>query len=332
MKKSNLIAFVFVLFLFFIYLILVNLHYPFIYKKVIFSILKDQSLKEIALNLKTQNIIFSSNFFIFYIKLNQLEKTIKAGDYIVNLPISIKELVKKITSNNVETVFLIKEGETLLELEENLKKEGVLNENANFKEFKLKDFPEFALKLNLGDYLEKPLEGFIYPDSYHLPKGLSEKEILNIFLINFLNKVDANLIAKINKEKKNLYEVLILASLVEKEVQKLEDKRMVADILLRRLKIKMPLQVDATICYALYHKFYNCKLKKEDFKIDSLYNSYLYQGLPPTPIANPSKETIEAVLNPIENDYWYYLTNRKTGETVFSKTLEEHELARQKYL
>lgn len=329
MSKSSLISFIFALFLIFLYQVLISIPYPLSLKQqVYFSIQRGESLKEISKNLAQQKIIISPLLFNFYIKINRLDKEIKAGDYLFNLPISLKEVSQKITTNNLDSIFLIKEGETLKEIENNLKAKGILSPQESLKDFQLKDFPDFSQRFGLENYLDKPLEGFLYPDSYHLPKGMTAYEIVSIFLDNFLKKVDSQLFA----EGKDFYKTLILASLIEKEVREIKEKRMVADILLRRLKTKMLLQVDATICYALNQEFYNCKLRKDDFKIDSSYNTYLYPGLPPTPISNPSKETIEAVLNPLENDYWYYLTNRKTGETIFSKTLEEHEEARARYL
>lgn len=329
MSKKSFISFVFALFLVIFYLCLISLPYPFSSKKKInFSIRKGETLKEVTINFAKQKIIISPFLFNFYVKLNRLEKEIKASDYSIDLPISLKALVSKITTNNIDSVFLIKEGETLKEIERNLKNQEILKVEEGLTNFKLKDFPDFYQKLGLENYKENSLEGFLYPDSYHLPKGMNASEIVSIFLNNFLIKVDLNLITK----EKDFYQVLILASLIEKEVKEEEEKRMVADILSRRLKAKMLLQVDATVCYALNQEFYNCQLKKEDFKIDSLYNTYLYQGLPPTPISNPSKETIESVLNPLKNDYWYYLTDRKTGKAIFSKTYEEHLQAREKYL
>lgn len=333
MSRNSLISFIISLGLIFGYLVLISLPYPVSqFRQVVFSIQKGQSLKEISFELSKQKIIISPYLFTFYFKLNRLERNIKAGDYLISLPISLKELAIKLTSNNVDNVFLIKEGETLKEIERNLKEKEILKNEESLSGFKLKDFPDFALKFGLEKYLDKPLEGFLYPDSYHLPKGMTASEIITIFLDNFSKKIDSDLKDKIRSQGKNFYETLILASLVEKEVKEFEDKRLVADILLRRLKTKMLLQVDATICYTLNQEFYNCQLNKENYKIDSPYNTYLYQGLPPTPIANPSKETIEAVLNPLENDFWYYLTNRKTGETIFSKTYEEHQQARALYL
>jgi len=333
MSKFSLISFIIALILVLSYFIGVSLPYPSNNSsKIDFSIRKGENVSQIANNLSLKKIIFSPYLFRFYLRVNNLEKNIKAGDFEINLPISIKKLAETITSNHLNNIFLIKEGDTLKEIEKNLKEKEILKEEDSIEKFTLKDFKDFALKINLENYLDKPLEGFLFPDSYHLPKGLNSKEIVQIFLNNFLNKINPEILEETKKQNKNFYEVLTLASIIEKEVKDYKDKQMVIDILFKRLKENIPLQVDATICYALNKSFSDCHLTYESLKIDSLYNTYLYKGLPPTPISNPSLESIKAVLNPLANDYWYYLTNRKTGETIFSKTYEEHLKAREKYL
>lgn len=333
MSKTSLILFILALSLVFLYFVSISFPYPNnSLKKVSFSIKKGENSSQIAENLFNQKIIFSPFLLKFYLRANQLEKEIKAGDYLIDLPITIKQLSQLITENHSKNVFLIKEGETLKEIERNLKAKEILKEDESLEAFLLKDFKDLFKEINLEDYLDKPLEGFLYPDSYHLVKGESSKEIVKIFLTNFVKQINGEIIEKTKQQNKDFYEVLIIASLIEKEVQTSRDKKMVADILLRRLEQNMPLQVDASICYANYRTFSDCKLEVSSFKIDSPFNLYLYKGLPPQPISNPSKETILAVLEPLKNDYWYYLTDRKTGQTIFSKTHEEHQLAREKYL
>ena len=122
---------------------------------------------------------------------------------------------------------------------------------------------------------------------------------------------------------------MTIASLLEKEVQTLQDKKMVAGVLLNRLQVGMPLQVDATINY-ITKKQTTC-ISKEDTQIDSPYNTYRYAGLPLGPICNPGIESIKAAIYPDINSHWYYLSTSE-GETIFSKTLEEHNIAKAKYL
>jgi len=300
-----------------------------------FSITKGENLKSIANRLKNEEYISSSILFQFYVKSKGQEKNIKAGDYQFTSPLTITNITKiitngKLTNNNS---FLIAEGETMLEIEENLKEKGLIDASSSLKDWKIKDFLEKKyLDIFSEIPLDAPLEGYLFPDSYHLPQGLEEKEILSIFIDNFVSKTKNDLFFEIKKQKRSFYEILIMASLLEKEVREKTDKRMVADILWRRLDTNFPLQIDATICYAKFQSFKKCFLTRELFKLDSPYNTYLYKGLPPTPIDNPGIESIQAALDPLENDYWYYMTDRETGKTIFSKTFEEHLGARGKYL
>jgi len=301
-----------------------------------FSITKGENLKSIANRLKNEKYITSSTLFQFYVKLKGQEKNIKAGYYQFTSPLTIVNITKiitngKLTQNN--NSFLIIEGETMSEIEESLKEEGLIDASSSLKNWKVEDFFQ---KKYLDIFSEIPqdvsLEGYLFPDSYHLPQGLEEKEILSIFIDNFASKINEDLFFTIKGQKRSFYDILTMASLLEKEVTDEVDKRMVADILWRRLDTDFPLQVDATICYAQYQSFKKCSLTVESFKIDSPYNTYLYKGLPLAPINNPGIESIKAALNPLANDYWYYLTDRTTGKTIFSKTFEEHSESRGKYL
>jgi len=301
-----------------------------------FSITKGENLRSIANRLRNEEYISSSILFQVYVKTKGLEKNIKAGDYQFIPPLTITKITEiitngKLTKNN--NSFLILEGETMLEIEENLKEKGLIDPSSSLKDWKIGDFLE---KRYLDIFSEFPpdtsLEGYLFPDSYHLPQGLEEKEILSMFIDNFVSKTENDLFFDIKEQKRSFYEILTMASLLEKEVREETDKRMVADILWRRLDTNFLLQVDATICYAKFQSFKKCSLTRELFKLDSPYNTYLYKGLPPTPINNPGIESMQTALNPLANDYWYYMTDRETGKTIFSETFKEHLEARGKYL
>ena len=290
-----------------------------------FSIAKGESVASISSRLKQENFIYSDLLFRFYLKMVNKAQDIKAGYYLLPARTSMKNIVQMITDNHVSANgnFLIKEGDTLKEIENNLKQKEILLSSQGLNHWQIKDFSADYSASFQNIAPDNSLEGYLFPDSYHLPQGLSEKEIVDAFLNNFSNKT---------KDLNIPYKDLIIASILEKEVQTEIDKRMVADILWRRLKENIPLQVDATICYAQNQSFQDCQLTEKAFKTDSPYNTYLYKGLPPTPICNPGLESIEAALNPLSNQSWYYLTDRKTGKTIYSQTYEEHQQARQKYL
>ena len=285
------------------------------------SIAKGESVASISSRLKQENFIYSDLLFRFYLKMVNKAQDIKAGYYLLPARTSMKNIVQLITDNHISINgnFLIKEGETLKEIENNLHQKGILDSSQKLADSKLNDFVFSYPVLFRGASLNNSLEGYFFPDSYHLPQGLKEKEIIDAFLNNFSQKLTQQELLNINNSH-NFYENIIIASLLEKEVLTEIDKRMVADILWRRIEAGMPLQVDATICYAQNQSFIDCQLTLEAFKIDSPYNTYLYKGLPPTPICNPGLESIKAALNPLPNQSWYYLSDRKTGKTIYSQT------------
>jgi len=170
-------------------------------------------------------------------------------------------------------------------------------------------------------YDEMPeLEGYLFPDTYWIRRGASLEEIVEKMKTNFQEKTKGLEITP---------EIVIMASLIEKEVKTKEDKELVSGILWKRLEDKMPLQVDATITYITGKR--TTKISKEETQIDSPYNTYKYLGLPIGPICNPGLESIMAALYPKDSEFWYYLSSPE-GKTYFSKTLEEHNIKKAKYL
>ena len=175
---------------------------------------------------------------------------------------------------------------------------------------------------------EETLEGYFLPDTYYFHQGSDVGLVAEKVISNFNDKV-----LPFFKEYANFKNSLKIASLLEKEISDKDEQRIVAGILEKRLKAGMPLQIDATIVYIKCDgRFLNCgQLKKSDYKIDSPFNTYIYNGLVPAPISNPSLSTIEAAINRKDSPYWYYLSDAKTGRTIFSKTFDEHNANRSVY-
>ena len=148
-------------------------------------------------------------------------------------------------------------------------------------------------------------------------------------LANFERKITPELKQEMARQKRTLFAVLTMASLLEKEVKTYEDKQLAAGLLWKRLESSWPLQVDATLTYLIGRS--SSELTKGDLTTDSLYNTYKYQGLPLGPICNPGLESIEAAVYYKESPYWFYLTNLE-GEAIFSRTLQEHAANKYKYL
>jgi len=182
---------------------------------------------------------------------------------------------------------------------------------------------EMAAELGLAASEFKKHEGFLFPDTYLIPKDASSAAVIKILKNNF-NKKIAAVSPKLQETGLTLKQAIILASIVEREARLDEDRPIVAGILLKRWQNNWPLQVDATVQYALGREGnWWPKVNKEDLKVPSPYNTYLYSGLPPGPICNPGLSAIKAVINPQETDYWFYLSDSQ-GKMHYAKTNEEH--------
>jgi len=174
------------------------------------------------------------------------------------------------------------------------------------------------------------LEGYLFPDTYRLYLDAKPEDLVEKMLENFQRKIsNQNIQNNLQLTTYNLHEVVTMASIVEAEVPHAEDRPVIAGIFWKRLEAGIPLQADSTVNYITGKRERAATLA--DTKIDSPYNTYLYPDLPPGPIGNPGLKALQAVLAPQESPYWYFLS-KEDGTTVFSQTLEAHNLAKRKYL
>ncbi len=269
---------------------------------VIFLVKKGEGAREISINLKEQGLIRYDFLFRVYVLFKEVGRDLKAGEYELSRAMAIPEIVNKLASGDrIKKMITIIEGWTVKDI-------------ANYLEV---------------EELDPSLEGYLFPDTYEISPEDGIEEIVEKMLDNFDKKLISELREEISSQGKTVHEIVIMASLLEKEVRTFEDKKIVAGILWKRLKSNMLLQVDATIVYITGKK--TTKILKEELRIDSPYNTYKYKGLPLGPISNPGLESILAAIYPQENQYFYYLSTPE-GETIFSRTLKEHNTAKAKYL
>jgi UPF0755 protein len=174
------------------------------------------------------------------------------------------------------------------------------------------------------------LEGFLFPDTYRVFKNATAEDIVQKLLDNFNDKLTLDLRTDIAKQGKSIFDVITMASIIEKEVKSPEDMKIVSGIFWQRTGDSYPLESCATLAYILgvNKKQYTY----EDTKINSPYNTYQNAGLPPGPICNPGLAAIQAAIYPQTTDYHYFLTRPDTGATIFSKTYQEHLRNKAKYL
>ncbi len=283
--------------------------------------------RKIAELLKKEGVIRSKSAFIIYVTLKNKASQLKPGNYVFSraaIPKIVGDLVRGGTN---ERMIIIPEGWSVKDIATYLEREGIVSSE---------DFLAVAehQELNNFKFLEAipakaTLEGFLFPDTYRIFKDAKPEDIAIKMLENFDRKVTPELRQEINRQGKTLFKIITMASLIEKEVRKDEDRVLVSGILWKRLKIGMALQVDATITYLTDKK--DTKVSREETKIDSPYNTYKYPGLPAGPIANPGLSAIRAAIYPKDSPYLYYLS-APDGRTIFSRTLEEHNAAKAKYL
>lgn len=284
-------------------------------KDKFFEIQYGDNIFNISSRLYKENLIRSKLVFDFWAILTGKAFQLKTGTYKLNSNFSLFEILNSFYfGKNREVLITIKEGSNIYDIDELLSKNNVLKKG---------ELVAFAKKFNL--------EGKLYPDTYYFFYNSKVEDVAQKMLNNFNFKIWPLL-----KKSTASTSTLILASLLEKEAHNFEDQKIIAGILLKRLEINMPLQVDATICYVKVLENNSpipcLPLIPLDFKINSPYNTYTYKGLPPTPISNPSLQAVLAALNPIKTKYLYYLSDPKTGKTIFSETLEEHNKNIIKYL
>ena len=313
--------FIFILFLSFLIYVFWNLK-PVDFngtgREVIFKVNSGESFLEITNNLHKEKLIRSKISFVFFGFLLGKYFKIHFGSYKLSSDLNSIDILFLLSSGKGrEAKVLIPEGKTIYEIDVILAENNVLKKG---------ELINYIKKNNLN------LEGYLMPDTYIFFYDSKPEDIIKKMTDNFNLKIKP----LIEEKKADEAFTLILASMLEKEAPDFEDRKVIVGILLKRLKLNMPLQVDATICYIKIIQNngpINClPLLPLDFKIDSAYNTYVYKGLPPTPISNPSKEAILAVLNPVETEYLYYLSDPITKKTIFSKTLEEHNKNILKYL
>ncbi|MBI1984558.1 MAG: endolytic transglycosylase MltG [Candidatus Wildermuthbacteria bacterium] len=253
-------------------------------ERMTFEAAKGEGTREISYALEQQGLIRSAPVFRAYTLTLGISHRLQAGTYILGPGMSANEIAFKIAKGDVaKEYFTILEG------------------------WNIEDIKEYFVKKGRVMDISADLEGYLFPDTYHVRYFASNEEIISMMRSNFDKKFSDAFRRQALKQGKTINEIVVMASLLERELQTFQDKKIASGLLWKRLEHGIALQVDAAP------------------------DTYKERGLPAVPIANPGLESIEAALYPQESPYWYYLST-KEGETIFSKTLEEHNIAKAKYL
>ena len=242
------------------------------------------------------------------------EGNIKAGGYQFESPRNVLRVARALTAGNFGVALLrvtVPEGATAADI-------AALFDPNTFPNFNAEEFAVSG----------RTREGYLFPDTYRFLPGVTAAEAREAFRMNFLEKV-AGQRETLLASGRPLSELVIMASLLEKEARSMDVRRTIAGILWKRLELGIPLQVDAVFGYINSRPTYHPTLR--DLEVDSPYNTYKYRGLPPGPIGNPGLEAIIAAATPIESEYLYYLTDRE-GVMRYATTYEGHLANKRKYL
>jgi len=285
---------------------------PFPSGKVV-RIQEGQTLQDVSILLEERGIVRSSFWFKSFAMVWGDQHGVIAGDYFFTRDKNLFEVIDMVMSGDFGLVPIkvtIPEGASV--------KDIALILSRRFDVFDATRFFELA----------KDREGYLFPDTYFFLPNINEEMVLEILEETFEHKL-AELMPRIEEFGRPLEEIITMASIIEREARTPETRRMISGILWRRIEMGMPLQVDVTFDYINGKNSFT--LTRKDLAIDSPYNTYVYEGLPPGPIANPSLDSIEAAITPTESEYLFFLADRR-GVVHYSETYQEHKQKKNMYL
>lgn len=277
----------------------------------------------IAEILKEAGVVRNRPLFLLVAFARGSHARLRPGEYEFNPRMSLLEVLRKLEKGEVLVHHVtIPEGFTVKEIGRLLAAKGLVDEG---RFLATASDQELLRKAGLeGD----SFEGYLFPDTYHLTKGMTEEAIIQVMLTRFRQAFGPAEEGRAKALGMNLREVVTLASLIEKEAKADGERALISAVFHNRLKLQMPLQSDPTVIYALPE--FSGRLRRADLAIPSPYNTYLHQGLPPGPIANPGRASILAALYPAPVNYLYFVS-RNDGTHVFARSLVEHDRAVRKY-
>lgn len=269
------------------------------------------TMREAAEILSEESIIRSDAYLQFVLQTRFDGAFIRSGSYVFPEPLSAFQIAEAVTTGKYSTPL----DESIITFPEG---------------FRIKDMHSFLPNTYADENLDRffEYEGYLFPDTYFIEKNDTLEDIVHLMRTNFDTRIET-VQDQIDRAYYSLEEIVILASILEREGNSERTMRIIAGILLKRLEAGMPLQVDAAFEYILGKT--SAELTEADLNMDSPYNTYTNTGLPPTPISNPGLIAIRAVLNPIETDYYYYLSD-EDGDFHYAEDFEEHRANKFQYL
>ena len=308
---------------------------------VSFEIEQGASVKEVSKALEEEGIIRNSKLFNFYLKFKNVSG-FKSGLYHVSKSMTLDEIIAELSGQGKDkdqnaTKVLIREGEQLTEIAKEVEKSTKYTaedfmakvQDEDFLRYLVQKFPKLLTQSYNGYQVKYVLEGYLFPATY----DMNDSKTLQMLITEMVAKTDevmSKYYDKILASDYTLQEIMALASLIEKEGTKLEDRKKISSVFHNRIKENMKLQTDVSVQYALgEHKE---ALSLSDLEVDSPYNLYQNYGVGPGPYNSPSEDSIVAALEPEKTDYLYFLADIHTKEIYYAKTYEEHLELKAKYI
>ena len=307
---------------------------------------KNASAREVAETLKANGLIRSEYIFLGYLYITGKEKNIIPGTYTINTNFSLADIASEITTSSPhnELSVRIQEGTSLKGIADIFEQQSLFTKEDFWNitgvpgtDFRLKQEPYPDIEKFTTEFpflADKPakagLEGYLFPDSYRFYDNATPHDVVEKMLQNFQDKLtSAGIFDEIQQQGRSVYEVLTLASLLEREANLYTDKQIIAGIIQKRIREGMPIQIDATLGYVTGRG--SAGLTQDDLASASPYNSYKFLGLPIGPITNPGLESIKAALEPKKTAYYFYLSDNN-GKMYYSVTNAEHAYKKSLYV
>lgn len=289
-----------------------------------------ESAITISNKLEQQNLIADANLFRLFLRYNGLDASLEAGDYELRRNMNMREIAQALQKASFEEVTVtIPEGWRAEQIAEMLTRENIM------------DGAVFLAAVRQGVGVEHPLladrpagasyEGYLFPDTYRLPVKASPEDLISRMVNNMAEKIPANAVELASAQGYTFYQILTIASIVEREAVVAEERPTIASVYLNRLAQNMPLQADPTVQYAMGYQtdtgqWWKTPVTLEEYsQVNSPYNTYLNYGLPPGPISNPGADSIIATLQPEQTPYIFFMGCGGEGRHLFAIDYETHQ-------
>jgi len=290
---------------------------------VTFEVGQGEGFGTVTQNLHAKGLFDDPHKFKLLARFKGYDKKLRAGEYELSAAMSPREILEKLVSGKVRLYRLtVPEGFTLKQIASAVEKAGLCPAS---------EFSRAAIapvEIAAAGVSAQSLEGYLYPDTYLFPRGVTGLEIVRAMTSRFKRVFKPEWVTRAADLKMNVHEIVTLASIIEKETGAAFERPLISSVFHNRLKKKMRLETDPTVIYGIPN--FNGNLTRKDLATPTVYNTYVIKGLPPGPIANPGAKALEAALYPAETNYLFFVSKKDTTHQ-FSTNIKDHNRAVRKY-